>query len=608
MLEMAFVSWSNFLSYGDYTTTIDLTTLGQCLITGFVNEDENNLTDGNNNTNLRRSNGAGKSTIPNAILWCLFGKTMHSATPGDKVVNYFTGKDCWVKVTFKNGDYILRTRKANNSNELFYVKDGDENCLTSDTLSIPKQQQAKLDRVFSLDYDLFCGSSFCTQYAKPWLEIADATRKKAFERLLHVDRFTYYAKIAKAKTDTLDASVVKRRSEIDSLKKDLIRLENEVIRVNDSIASYDANRRARIEAQNRTIEDAQKHMDAIVLPDLAAVKKKWAFHEALEKQLRSIRIKKLDNKQTKISAAKSDVRSMNSKIAIWKEKKGKMCGECEQTVEDGHTQAKIEPLEAQLREFEAARDTAQASYDRNVALIKKIEGLIEKKRPKMTVSDAQGIITNHSNYQRIINNARSSIAAIEKEASPHADSLLSVQKQIDTIKSNIESKETSIRTDEELNKHYSYVYKAYNDRNKIKSLIFKEHLPYLNDRLRHYLDVFKLDIKISISDSLGIDSTHWGYAFESGGERKRTDVAIMLAIFDFHEQVYGRQSNILVLDEIDGRLDEEGIESLVDIIKNDLAHKVETILIISHRNNMKDTFDHEIQVSRFNRLSSLSVI
>ena len=82
----------------------------------------------------------------------------------------------------------------------------------------------------------------------------------------------------------------------------------------------------------------------------------------------------------------------------------------------------------------------------------------------------------------------------------------------------------------------------------------------------------------------------------------------MLAIFDFHEQVYGRQSNILVLDEIDGRLDEEGIESLVDIIKNDLAHKVETILIISHRNNMKDTFDHEIQVSRFNRLSSLSVI
>jgi DNA repair exonuclease SbcCD ATPase subunit len=100
----------------------------------------------------------------------------------------------------------------------------------------------------------------------------------------------------------------------------------------------------------------------------------------------------------------------------------------------------------------------------------------------------------------------------------------------------------------------------------------------------------------------------WGYEFESGGERKRTDVAFMLAMFDFHEQMYGRQCNVLVLDEVDGRMDDDGIDSLISIIKNDLASRVETVLIISHRNMMFDTFEREIKVTRKERYSYLNLL
>jgi DNA repair exonuclease SbcCD ATPase subunit len=72
----------------------------------------------------------------------------------------------------------------------------------------------------------------------------------------------------------------------------------------------------------------------------------------------------------------------------------------------------------------------------------------------------------------------------------------------------------------------------------------------------------------------------------------------MLAMFDFHEQMYGRQSNVLVLDEVDGRLDDDGIDSLINVIKNDLASKVETVMIISHRNMMHDTFPTELRITR----------
>ena len=65
---------------------------------------------------------------------------------------------------------------------------------------------------------------------------------------------------------------------------------------------------------------------------------------------------------------------------------------------------------------------------------------------------------------------------------------------------------------------------------------------------------------------------------------------------------------MLVLDEVDGRMDDDGIDALINIIKNDLANKVESILIISHRNMMHDVFPQELRVKRSNRFSMIESI
>ena len=63
-----------------------------------------------------------------------------------------------------------------------------------------------------------------------------------------------------------------------------------------------------------------------------------------------------------------------------------------------------------------------------------------------------------------------------------------------------------------------------------------------------------------------------------------------------------------VLDEVDGRMDDDGIDALVSIIKGELASKVETVLVISHRDMMFDTFDKEIKVVRKDRFSYLDAV
>ena len=153
MLEIAKFSWYNFLSFGNYISTVDLSTLQECLITGSIEDEHGNALEG-------RSNGAGKSNVIAALQWTLFGRTVHSANPGGKIRNHFTKDDTWGKVVLENGDSILRTRKADGTTEVVFYHAGEEQCLTADTLSTLKAQQASLAQAFNLDWDIFSKSVF----------------------------------------------------------------------------------------------------------------------------------------------------------------------------------------------------------------------------------------------------------------------------------------------------------------------------------------------------------------------------------------------------------------------------------------------------------------
>ena len=248
----------------------------------------------------------------------------------------------------------------------------------------------------------------------------------------------------------------------------------------------------------------------------------------------------------------------------------------------------------------------QEKLSSNVDKIGKARDILKSRTPTMTVERARDIERNKNRLLKEIKNIKSEALNIKNEENSYNDMIDNVEALIEEKLSRITKHEKQIERDNFASKHFSYIYKAYNDRSKIKSFVFQEHIPFINERLNYYLDIFNLDVRIELTNALGIkNSNMWGYEFESGGERKRTDIAFMLAMFDFHESIYGRQSNILVLDEVDGRMDTEGIEALISIIKNDLAHRVESIFIISHRDIMFDVFPDEIKVMRSDRFSQL---
>jgi len=605
MIELDSVTFKNFMSYGDYRTTIELANLDQCLIVGEIQEESESPYAEDFDKN--RSNGAGKSCIPNAILWCLFGKTMHSASPGDKVVNYYSGKDCTVTVKFKNGDSVTRTRNTDGKNELIYVKDGDENQTTGATLSTVRNQQSELERAFNLDWELFCGSAFFTQYGRPWLEMADNTRKKAIERILHVDRFSYYAAVAKDKCAVIDSDSVINSKKLEIIDNNIQSFESEILKIKESTESYEDKRKQRIDNCNSLIKQEILNRDSIDLLDLDKLQKKWDLIVQVNNKICTLQ-EQVNSKTIALSSVAAEAGIINNKIELWEEKSGNVCMECEQEIPYSHTNDKIEVLRQQLNDYNSNIKSINAEISKLKKTISDVQELLENKKPSTTVVEAKSLHDQCERCDKEIDRLKKQIEDIQCEDNPHTGTANSMQEQINSLNEEKKEIKKDVGRNAILHSHYNYIYKVYNDRSKIKSYVFEEHIPYINDRLKHYLEVFGLDVQISLTKSLSISSNMWGYEFQSGGERKRTDVAFMLAMFDLHEQMYGRQCNVLVLDEVDGRMDDDGIESLINIIKNDLSSRIESILIISHRNMMQDVFPKELLVKRSNRFSVVESI
>jgi len=150
----------NFRSYGDYDTELKLSKLGPVLILGEVS------------TTPGKSNGSGKSTIAEAIIWCLFGRLSAKDRPADHIVNKSVGSNCIVTITTTDGYKITRTRKMDTHNELLITNPDGEDI----SLSTTKNTQKQLNKMFDLDYYIFTSSVFFAQFGSPFLELSDQKR------------------------------------------------------------------------------------------------------------------------------------------------------------------------------------------------------------------------------------------------------------------------------------------------------------------------------------------------------------------------------------------------------------------------------------------------
>jgi len=292
-----------------------------------------------------------------------------------------------------------------------------------------------------------------------------------------------------------------------------------------------------------------------------------------------------------------------------------------ESVKQNKKEAKENTRKAKLQidlEFETAKSELLANSRKEVEslnsessklsdYIDTIQKQVKEKSPEMSVSEAEA---KESQKQQLTQNAISLRAKYQTQIieTPYDNLISTTSAKITATEEEIKASDVKLTNAKTTEIHLTYINRAYSERKKIKSRLISRQIPKFNSKLHHYLDTFQLKVKVSLTDTLSLDTNKYSYNYQSGGERARSDKAFMFAIFDLHKSLHGQQSNFLVLDEPDSRLDSAGIECLAEIIKGDLAKRFDTILIISQRQEMHNLFPRQILVVKTNDISRIAEI
>ena len=203
------------------------------------------------------------------------------------------------------------------------------------------------------------------------------------------------------------------------------------------------------------------------------------------------------------------------------------------------------------------------------------------------------------------------VNAARVEGNPHDGSIDLLDKAISEKQAALSESKKKVDNINLILRHLQYIFNAYNDKKKLKSFMLGDLVPFLNDRVSYYLGAFGCEFDLKFTATLQDATSKWDYEYCSGGERKRIDLAVMFALYDLYVAIYGMQCNIIVLDEVDGRLDSVGVQAFVDVINKDFTvsdkkkNQPDAVLVISHKDEMRDAFPTKIKVVKSGNFSKI---
>ena len=566
MILFETIRWKNFLSTGNQYTEVNFT---------------------ENNTNLIiGTNGAGKSTVLDALTFSLFGKPFRKINK-PQLINSTNEKDCRVEVCFSvnNTDWkIVRGIKPN----IFEIWRNDS---LMDQFSAAIDQQKWLEQnVLKMNYKSFTqivilGSSTFV----PFMQLTTNNRREVIEDLLDIKIFSSMntiikekirqgkenIKVLSLKKESLTEKLTMQESFIDGLEKlGKESIEKKEKKVTELLAEVDIYMR-----DNSTVEE-----------NIFAYTKEQEYITGATQKLR-----KLGQLKGKIS---------NKVSTITKEHKffteHTVCPTCNQDIEETFRINRINDAQVKAKEL-------QTGYKELEEAIKDEE---ERERQFTALSKEISKLNNDISQNNVrITGCQRQISSLESEVQRTTEQLANrntEHEKLETFKDNLKTTYDELSSRKDTINYYDFSYSLLKD-GGVKSKIIKKYLPLINQQVNRYLQMMDFYINFTLDEEFNetVQSPiheDFSYASFSEGEKMRIDLALLFTWREVARMKNSVNTNLLIMDEVfDSSLDGFGTEEFLKIIK--YVVKDANIFVISHKSGLEDRFDN---VMRFEKVKGFS--
>ena len=568
MIHFNYVRWKNFLSTGNNFTEIQLDRSSTTLIIG--------------------ENGAGKSTILDALCFGLFGKPFRNINK-PQLLNSVNASNCLVEVEFKVGGKdvkVVRGIKPNVFEIYINGKMYNQDANARDYQKYLEQQILKLNYRSFTQVVILGSSTFV-----PFMQLKARHRREVVEEILDIQIFSLMNMILKQKLKTIEAD--HRELEYkESLTSEKLTLKERYIQ------DIQDNRRKLIEEKTVLIGGNEeeifkkKRKIADLQDDIECMHEKISNATKVAEQF--------DRLNDLNSQLKTKHRSHKRLIKFFEENED--CPTCQQHIDEYFKDTMI--------------SKENKKYEKLTVGIKELADKLEATKVKINIINEVNQNIQSNNVE--IAKENSSISELEKFNATldteikqlqdgHVDKkdheeVISLQEEFDAV-----SKEKNKLREERV---YNDAVRAMLTDQGIKTKIIKQYLPIMNKLINTYLTSMEFYVNFTLDENFDetIKSRYrddFTYASFSEGEKMRIDLALLFTWRAVAKMKNSANTNLLILDEIfDSSLDGTGTDEFLKIL-NTLGD--ENVFVISHKQDaLADKFRSTIRFEKIKNFSHIT--
>jgi DNA repair exonuclease SbcCD ATPase subunit len=638
-MEIKKLTIENFLTIG--RAEIELDSRGLLLIQG-VNSDDPSA----------KSNGAGKSSIVDALCWAIYGVTARGVTT-DAVVNKVAKKNCCVKVEIEDGAvryFVTRYRKDSTHKNQVFVEQQTAIGLTDMSKGTDKETQEVINQVMGCSLDVFMASVYCGQEKMPDLPgMTDKQLKLLIEEAAGVEVLSKAYAIARQRSMLRAASLTSIRSSLADLSTKHASYAVKLIEAEGGSAEFEAGRKLRAKTElaktlpikekiaelEASIEDVSK-----IQAEIDALDEKLKLQKSEEVELRALNasVAASQNEVTRLKTlginAKAKLTSMESALLKIDERVGTPCGECGKAYHEEDMaaariaqQASIDKFKPELRDILSKYKDASEAYKIAFNTSEYFQASMTDFSAAVSLQrDLNGRMTTSRMTRSAIESKQKEIESIGivakaklGEPNPWTKSVEAVTTSIKECASDIVKIEALTLEIEAEVALLEAAVKVFGPAG-VRAHILDTVTPYLNERTRDYLGALtdgnihaewntlsktaKGDLKEKFNIEVVNDKGAESFAGLSGGEKRKVRLATAMALQDMVASRATKPINLFLADEIDDALDDAGLERLMTVLERK-ARERGTVMVISH-NALGEWIDEVITVTKKEGLATVT--
>jgi len=559
-----------------------------CLSTGNVWTDI--LLDKSPNTLVIGENGAGKSTMLDALCFALFGKPFRKINK-PQLMNSVNQKDMLVETEFTVGKSRYRVLRGMKPNVFEIYKD---NVLINQTASVRDYQNYLEQNILKLNFNSFTqivilgSSSFV-----PFMQLPTGARREIIEDLLDIKIFTAMNILLKEKLQQNKNNLKDIKYKID-LEQEKLEVHQKYI---DEMQSKNKERIDSLKAEIEKSESAISRLEVDITNNNSSVKELQESvndEESVQKKLNEIL--KIESKfEEKLKKLKKEIKFYQD---------NDHCPTCDQDIDDEIKSKKVNQNESKILEVDEAFEKLQIELDREnqrlldiMEINKQIQEFLEK------VSDSNNQISSLNKY---IKQLRTNIDTEVDDVSDLKDE----NKKVNDIKKQIKGYEKKRENEIHEKELLDVAAELLKDKG-IKTQIVRQYVPVMNKLVNKYLAAMEFFVSFELNENFEetIKSRHrdsFSYASFSEGEKMRIDLSLLLTWRAIAKMKNSTNTNLLILDEVfDASLDSNGCDEFLKLL-NELG-KETNVFVISHKGDiLQDKFRSVIKFEKHKNFSRIA--